>query len=142
MKFQKQKFLHKPDEGIFGDCFRTCLAILLGVDADEVPHFMGSGEFDALQFDDWIEENGLHLMKVVFPGHEPMENVMISANVFGIGLPYILSGWSRTPSNHCVIAQGKEIVCDPSLLDSGIVGPMHLENGVEEWWVEWLVRKL
>lgn len=141
MKFQKQRFMHKPEEGIYGDCFRTCLAILLSVDAEAVPHFMGKGEFDALAYDNWLEEHNLHLIRIVFPGTESIESVMMSANIFGIGLPYILSGWSRTPSNHCVVCQGIEIVCDPSLTDAGIVGPMQ-NDGKEEWWIEWLVRPL
>lgn len=140
MKFQKQRFLHKPEEGVFGDCFRTCFAILLGVDAEEVPHFMGSGKFDPVLYDDWLEDNKLHVIRVIFPGETEQEQVMLSANIFGNGLPYILSGYSRTPSNHCVVCQGREIVCDPSLADSGIVGPQRNEDGSTEWWVEWLVR--
>lgn len=142
MKFQKQRFMHRPDEGVYGDCLRTCFAILLGVEAEEVPHFMSSGEFDALQYDDWLEAAGLHLIRVQIPGDTAIESVMFTANAMGMGLPYILSGWSRTPSNHCVIAHGTEIVCDPSLTDSGIVGPMHNEDGTFTWWIEWLVRPL
>ena len=36
--FQKQANRHDPENGIFGDCYRTCLAGLLGVDRDSVPH--------------------------------------------------------------------------------------------------------
>lgn len=39
IKRQKQAFLHKPEEGVYGDCYRTCIACLLGIDRDAVPHF-------------------------------------------------------------------------------------------------------
>lgn len=142
MKFQKQKFLHKPDEGIFGDCIRTCLAILMDLDAEDVPHFFATGTFDQDAYDAWLRDNGLHVITVTFPGETPQENVMFTADRMGGGLPYMLSGHSRTPSNHVVVAQGNEIVCDPSLTDSGIVGPMKNPDGSTVWWIEWLVRKL
>jgi len=141
VKFQKQKFHHKPDEGVFGDCFRTCLAVLLGVDADEVPHFLRSGTFDDAEYEQWLKSNELHLIRVTFPGETPQENVMFTADQMGGGLPYLLSGYSRTPSNHVVVAKGNEIICDPSLTESGIVGPMRHDNGSQDWWIEWLVRR-
>ena len=36
----KQKYKHDPDNGIFGDCYRTCLAYILGLDRDDVPHYV------------------------------------------------------------------------------------------------------
>ena len=39
------------------------------------------------------------------------------------GLYYLLSGTSRTGCNHTVVALDDQIVWDPSLSDSGIIGP-------------------
>lgn len=36
MRIQKQKNLHNPEAGIFGDCYRTALAVLLDMDADPI----------------------------------------------------------------------------------------------------------
>jgi len=47
MRPQKQKFAHKPDEGVFGDCFRTALAAILDLDRDDVPHFNEGAMFDS-----------------------------------------------------------------------------------------------
>lgn len=145
MLIQKQKNLHKPEEGIFGDCFRTCLAVLLGIDAEEVPHFLKTGKFEDQLYIEWLNANDLHLLRVTFPGECQLEQILITGSVMSGDMPYLLSGFSRTGCNHVVVCQGLEIVCDPSLIDAGIVGPMQNEyaDGIkEEWWVEWLVRKL
>ena len=34
-----QANLHKPADGIFGDCARTCMAMILGLDRDSIPNF-------------------------------------------------------------------------------------------------------
>lgn len=145
MLIQKQKNLHKPEEGIFGDCFRTCLAVLLGVDAEEVPHFLKTGKFEDQLYIEWLNANDLHLLRVTFPGEYKLEQILITGSVMSGDMPYLLSGFSRSGCNHVVVCQGIEIVCDPSLTDAGIVGPMQNDyaDGIkEEWWVEWLVRKL
>lgn len=38
----KQKYRHDPENGVFGDCYRTCLAYILGFDRDSVPHYVTS----------------------------------------------------------------------------------------------------
>lgn len=35
----KQLYGHNPDQGIFGDCFRTALGCLLNLPPEKVPHF-------------------------------------------------------------------------------------------------------
>jgi len=34
-----QTQLHRGGTGVYGDCYRTCLAMVLDMDRDEVPHF-------------------------------------------------------------------------------------------------------
>ncbi|MCK4817308.1 hypothetical protein KA005_16175, partial [bacterium] len=36
---KKQLNRHNPEEGVFGDCYRTCIANVLGVFPTAVPHF-------------------------------------------------------------------------------------------------------
>lgn len=121
IKRQKQAFLHKPEEGVYGDCYRTCIACLLGIDRDAVPHFYSTE--DGRQSDqsrDWLLERGYQLTQFAFQA-EPGEvfNVMQVVNPL---TPYMLCGFSATGCNHCVIALGGEMVWDPSLTDAGIVG--------------------
>jgi len=39
MKLQKQAFRHDPSNGMYGDCHRTAIASILGVERDTVPNF-------------------------------------------------------------------------------------------------------
>lgn len=40
MKFPDQIFLHGNAAGVLGDCWRTCIAGVLGMSAANVPHFV------------------------------------------------------------------------------------------------------
>ena len=65
---------------------------------------------------------------------EPAE-VLTLMKAMNPGVYYMLSGESRTGCNHVVIALDDEIVWDPSLDDSGIIG--RCDDGFT--WVEFLV---
>lgn len=140
MRLQKQLFRHDPTNEIWGDCFRTCIAIILDLDAADVPHFLDcTATPDQADRDrhekEWLASQGFVIIRVPVDGSAELESVLMMAGQAS-PMPYILSGMSRTPANHCVVCQGDQIVCDPSLTDSGIVGPM--DSG--QYWVEWLVR--
>lgn len=136
MRLQKQLYNHDPENGIWGDCFRTCLAIILDRDAAEVPHFMDGNPPDCeVQIAAWLKSQGLVLIRVKVDGSAELDSVL-NMGAEASPLPYILSGYSRTPADHCVVCHGDQIVCDPSLTDAGIIGP--LSNN--QWWVEWLVH--
>lgn len=139
MRFQKQLFRHDPDNGIFGDCQRTVLAILLGIDANEVPHVHGhlpDGEQLAMH-DNWLRERGVVRIEIPFTVGDPDQMLMIAEH-YSQGMPYMLAGMSRLGTNHVVIGQGRKIIWDPSQLNSGIVGP-----GTDgHYWLGWLFRPL
>lgn len=143
MRPQKQLFRHDPANEIWGDCFRTCIAIILDRDAADVPHFMDCtatpdpADRDH-KIDEWLGEQGLRRIEIYLNGAETMENVMVCGHRWGKGMPWMLSGMSRTPANHVVVCRGTEIFCDPSLTDAGIVGPM--DN--DFWCIEYIVRAL
>ena len=141
MKLQKQLNRHFPERGIWGDCLRTAIACVLDLDPVDVPHFndRSDGRTDedvGRLLNDWLRGRGLAIITVSFNGETSLDDVLTAAGFGSMGLPYLLSGFSRTGCNHVVVCQGYEIIWDPSLTDSGIVGPMN--NGF--WMVEWLVR--
>ena len=39
MEFYKQLNEHNPDEGVYGDCYRTAIGCLLNIPPEFVPHF-------------------------------------------------------------------------------------------------------
>ena len=123
--FQKQKYRHRPEEGIFGDCHRTCIASLLGIDRDSVPHW-------GIHFDDpekFFEEANAYLksqnirtisIPCIFDTVEDCLNWMGALNK---DMYYLLVGRNKNNVNHIVICKDNKIVWDTSLDDSGIVGP-------------------
>jgi len=136
LRMHKQKFRHLPDEGVFGDCYRTCIACLLMLDPEDVPHEhrqMGAEEFVAF-YRGWLHDHGIH--RLVIPlATQSVEEALRTAEIFSDGVPYIFLGTSRTGVNHAVIGHDGAIVHDPSLTDAGIIGPC--DDGY--FWVEWLV---
>jgi hypothetical protein len=130
MKFNKQLFRHKPEEGIFGDCHRTALACVLDLEPHEVPHFYGDIDLTPEQqtdaFEAWLNERGLYSIYTLFNGGR-LEDVLYTigaANYRTPGLLYLLGGKSRLGTGHTVVCQGGAIIHDPSLDDTGIIGPM------------------
>ena len=130
---QKQKFRHKPDEGQFGDCHRTCVAVVFGVDKELVPHPYKNGEIDGddawTVIDKWTIDNfGVKSFCVLYPGDLERDEVIKSVSIMNKDMPFLLSGTSRTGVGHFVVCMNNEIVCDPA--DSGIVSP----SG-DYWWI-------
>lgn len=121
----KQLNLHKPDEGIIGDCYRTCIACLLDLHPSEVPHFYKSIDEDLCEGNKrarlFLQQRKLELFDMAVAGS--LEDVLASAGSMNPDCYWMLTGESRTGCNHIVICKGGEIVHDPSLTDSGIIGP-------------------
>lgn len=117
---QKQRFGIGRDESQKGDCWRTCIACILEIDAGYVPHFLqeyGSNYIDATN--DYIENLGFKLLMAVdieFP-------VTIAHNDKLIKLGSIKNG-----NGHAVVASAStgEMIHDPD--DSGD------DSDVEEPW--------
>lgn len=134
MRIQKQRYRHKPADGIYGDCHRTCIAMLMNLDRDEVPHFAHGDLPDWRDRErEFLAEHGFATFVVGF-GCTLLEvqEYMLKVNP---GIFYILSGNSRTGVGHSVVAINDTIIADPSLDDAGIVGPM--EDNL--YWIQTLV---
>lgn len=116
MKFQQQLILqHDPERGIYGDCYRTCLAILLGVDAVSVPHFVEYSILDAdrdgliTEYDhamqlarDWLRRQNKTLLHVHFTHDTPVWAMHMWAGE----LPFILTVNGSFPNtSHAVIGR-------------------------------------
>jgi len=55
IKLAEQLIPHDPDNGVYGDCYRATLATLLGLDTEQVPHFLHDN-CDALTFNTRVNE--------------------------------------------------------------------------------------
>lgn len=136
MKFHKQRFMHDPANGTFGDCDRTAMACLLDLNPDDVPHW-GVHYDDLAAFlkmkEDWLATRGLFEQAIAFDcSRAELESNL--RNAFG-NVYVLLTGKSLTGCHHVVVTLNGEIIHDPSLTDSGIVGPC--DDGL--WWVSVLM---
>ena len=134
-----QKHRHDPDNGSWGDCWRTCIAMILGRPLpEEVPHFCDRGldaEASFAAADAWLSSRNLQRLNVNWTGD--LAGVLTWHRDMQPGMAYTLIGTSRNGTNHCVVCIGGEIFCDPSIDQSGIVGPA--ADG--HYWTEYLVYK-
>ena len=138
MLFNKQLYRHDPDNGVWGDCHRTAIACLLNLEPEQVPHFGRNGapaETFHRRVDVFLRCCGLDTFAVLYPGETSLEDVLATQGHLNPRNLYMLGGTSRTGCNHTVICRGGEIIWDPSLDDSGIIGPM--DDGY--WWISFLV---
>lgn len=120
----KQLFRHDPG-GIQGDCYRTAIGCLLDLPPAYVPHFYRNADISDAEgkrhANAWLAERGLALISLGLTLPDPLDLTFMALG--SPGLYYLLSGRSRNGTNHVVVCCGGEIVHDPALDESGIVGP-------------------
>lgn len=125
MVMHKNRIKHDPENGQYGDCHRACVATILGMDSDEVPHFYGDPgvkPFGQEIIDDFLHSLGLTEANVYYTGDTPLEDIL-KVTAHGMpGCPAILGGKSRAGTNHSVVILDGKIVNDPT--ENGIVGPL------------------
>lgn len=137
MRLTKQIFRHDPENGVYGDCYRTAIACLLDLDPQDVPHEHRdlSGDEHVALYKDWLHARGLFRVAVPMQCDSVAWALQVAAH-WSDGLPYIFTGTSRTGVNHCVVGQADKIIHDPSQTEAGIVGPCQPDG---YYWVEWIV---
>lgn len=128
---RKQLFRHKPDKGIYGDCHRACVASILNLPCEAVPNFCAplpgeewvSGRWRERERE-WLLAHGYCPITMTYSPDATLEQVLEGSTYYNQDIYWILGGTSRNGTGHSVVAYNGEIVHDPSLDDSGIIGPM------------------
>lgn len=93
-KYQRHTDASQPD---LGDCFATCVAMVLDLDQDEVPNFCAAGDDWWDQFQAWLAERGLVAIQVRI--HDASATCTVVP-----GVPVIVTGPSpRGPWEHSVV---------------------------------------
>lgn len=147
---QKQLVKHDPENGKWGDCYRTCLAVILGMDAADVPNFCCQVEFpDTDKYGlsaarDWLSGRGLAIFNSPFLAEVSFGELLVSLGVHSPGVPAIITGMGPRGVNHCVIAMDGKVFCDPHTgghVDDALTGPALNDDGSEFWWVEIIAFK-
>lgn len=137
MKPSKQLFRHNPAEGTWGDCYRTAVACLLDLATADVPHVYDQGvdgETGTAAMNAFLAGRGLVPVTVIYDGDADLQQVLTAREHYTPGIPYMLIGQSGNNVDHVVIACDGRIIWDPSLDDSGIIGP----SSDGHWWIEYL----
>lgn len=120
----KQRNRHDPDNGVWGDCHRAAIASVLELSLDDVPHFFegGRGTVEARILEkEFLRDRGL--VAIDIGAGSNLEETLDAMGVWNPGVYYLLAGKSRNNVTHSVVCLNDKIVHDPSLDDSGIIGP-------------------
>ena len=138
-----QTISHDPDNGKWGDCYRTAIACILGWDDPEtVPHFY-HGNTDENTDDQhtakyrWLAEIGLISVRLGYPAAEWTLGQLLD-NFRHLDHPYLIGGSTEDGIGHVVIAERNRIVWDPNPAPIGLTGP-HQES--QQWVIELIFRR-
>lgn len=144
-KQQKQLFTHDPENGQHGDCWRTCVACLLDIPCEAVPHV--HKDMSPEQWREWTilaldEFSHVAITMAITPGEDGSPSTMEEAAKFAwkycAPIPFILSGLSPRSVNHAVVVYTPDFIHDPSQQGGGLIGPCEPTG---YWMAEYIVRK-
>ncbi len=90
----------KDADGKVGDCFCTCVAMLLDMDRADVPNFLEKGDGWALALNAWLHPKGLAYIEIVENDGWPFAALETRYPLWGIAVgPSRRGDW-----NHAVVA--------------------------------------
>jgi hypothetical protein len=119
---------HKPEEGTYGDCFRCCIASILDLPAEEVPHFCGY-DFDqdpARWYRDltaWLAPRGLSYFGLEVNPDQFGPQWFSGIEASGFSCFHIMSGETERGTRHSVVGRNGELAHDPHTSRSGLARP-------------------
>lgn len=108
--------MHDPDAGTYGDCLRACVASILEMDADDVPHFFHDGcdgETGTQRMRDWLGLRQLAPFFIQYDGHHSLAEILELQAIQNPDVHYLLYG-RTADEDHVVVAHGGKVVHNPS----------------------------
>lgn len=116
---------HDPARGLYGDCFKCCLASILELPYEDVPHFFAynSGDpwpgWDACI--DWLGERGMFLFYQNFQEHQL--DAQLTRRWLN-GYHFMFGRAKGLPeSSHCVVGLRGRMVFNPHPNKTLVFGP-------------------
>lgn len=126
---QYQKFRqHDPENGMFGDCHRTCMAMLLGCDRDKIPNF-GEHYLDMEKWDEmlngFLDSLGLFEVNIAFKFDEgtTFDEARTHFVYIARNQPFLMGGTSINGTNHSIAIDCDGKVFDPQGRSPALIGP-------------------
>lgn len=149
MKILKQLIAHHPEIDRFGDCFRTCVAMILDKRCPtEVPHFYNfMPDEDKLveadkAIDRYFESQGLVRIYISMMGSISFQQLMDHTKKNYSGLHFIVTVRStRGEGNHCIVCQDGQVIADPFYNFQYDFEPCQDLDGAEAWGVDLIVAR-
>lgn len=118
---------HDPTINQAGDCFRACVASIMEMRVDDVPHFFHDscdGDTGHARLREWLLLHKRIPFYIAFPDDKSLDDVLQLMNFGGSTAYYVLFGKTSRDVEHCVVCCGSELVHDPAWYRSAIVGPI------------------
>lgn len=124
MKPVDKLIVHDPENGLFGDCLRACVASILELSAEEVPHFYRNGFGDEnhlkaqAELDEFLARYGL--VQMCFPWDGLMEKNGATTRKIIENSWSIIGGKNAQGVDHAVVGCGLTPVHDPNPNRAGL----------------------
>jgi len=114
-----------PENRLYGDCVRACVAAILDMPSETVPHFFHDncdGETGNARVRDFLRPLGYAPFLINLPGSLDCGEILRMMGVMNAETLFMLFG--RTDMNdHVVVCKGGKVVNDPSWLAMPLIGP-------------------
>lgn len=106
----------------YGDCIRACIASILDMDCENVPHLVDvNGYFQLDEMRAWLADLGYGLAYMLFDGETSRDEMLQSWGIMNPGIHAMLMAQTASGGDHAVIVYGDKIVHDPAWIRSPIV---------------------
>ena len=130
---------HNPPKS-YGDCLRACIASVMDLEPEHVPHFadMGAtGEEARASARRWLGLRGLTITAFALDGTETVEGVLDWMGANNPDTTWMLFGSTGVSGgDHVVVCQGGAVVHDPAWVPTSIK-----RVGSCGYWEIWVVSR-
>lgn len=117
---------HDPAAGTYGDCIRACIATILELPAEKVPHFAhdNAEPFTVYQrVREYLADHKLAPFWINFDGAIPREDLLSMLHQLNPESIFMLYGSFEHGGDHVLVCRGGEIVHDPAWYRSPMTKP-------------------
>lgn len=117
---------HNPPHS-YGDCLRACVASVMDMRCEDVPHFADNdtdGDTAMREMREWMRTYEVAPFIVAYPGEITRAELMDMMQTINPDSVYILFGGVSGGGDHCVVCRGGSVVHNPAWAGSHIVGPL------------------
>lgn len=129
--------MHEPPHS-YGDCLRACIATVMDMPWQDVPHFMDGHDdpyWGLAMTRNWLRSRGYTAFVTQFPAVDRAEmlSVMHDMNPDAV---YLLFGLTEDGGGHVVVCSGGSVVHNPAMAGC------HITRAAPGGWVVWVVSRI